>query len=437
MKGYFWRWLALCLLIQVSLALNYTEVFQLQEFPRHHDSFQGPASVTKVADYGGVKCSQIASCDFYSDVLLVVKLNPVRLLWLDQLLNFYGTGFPHIVFWSALRPGEKKVKWMRVGSRNVKVHLVDDNYGFCDHYTVAQSMILFPSFKGYLFLSDDVFFAFWKTLDWSKEVIWKQKPSTNPGAKVTDSEKKAVKEVQAMFPQLRNTVDPNKPLFAPTSGVYFVPRSATQKFIRLSAIFLLHRTYNEFGTPTILHYVDEGSTMYLRGKLVWGIKRVLSRRMISRPFIWYHPVRASGELFARLQHFVRGQQLTQTSSLGGDSMFSNLCMDCATWPVKLRRTKGLYHSCVADVTDTSCEQKELGSTAVAEWPQFREAAQIGGKVFVSPQRRNVTSPLELEHEGFWNQEITDFVFDKYLPRMNRTSHNGILVSAFPECCRLP
>ena len=60
------------------------------------DREASPPSFTSVSHYN-MSCTQGPSCRFFRDVLLVIKLNPVRLLWLDILLNFYGTGFPNIV----------------------------------------------------------------------------------------------------------------------------------------------------------------------------------------------------------------------------------------------------------------------------------------------------------------------------------------------------
>jgi hypothetical protein len=69
--------------------------------------------------HGDVTCKLPTSCAFYSDVLLVVKLNPVRLLWLDVLQRFYGRGMPNMVFFSSLRKGERHDgdgKYLGVGS---------------------------------------------------------------------------------------------------------------------------------------------------------------------------------------------------------------------------------------------------------------------------------------------------------------------------------
>ena len=60
----------------------------------------------KVSEYISpeLSCKFPKICSHFSNTLLVIKLNPVRLLWIDNLLKFYSLGFENIVFYA---PREK------------------------------------------------------------------------------------------------------------------------------------------------------------------------------------------------------------------------------------------------------------------------------------------------------------------------------------------
>ncbi len=405
--------------------------------------------------YYGVTCSQQESCEFFRDVLLIIKLNPTRLLWVDALLSFYGTGFPNIVFYSALRKGdESKEKWLRIGSRRVLIRLLDDNYGFCDHYTLADASQRFPTFRGYYFLSDDVLLMYWKLTLYDKKNIWKQKPSFNPKTdRIDPGTLAAIDELNTKYPTLRTSRTIN--IFAATSGSYYVPNYPwmIETFRHISEILLKHRSYNEWGTPLLLDLLEKFAekrigpaspqatqlnslpsfeVTFLRGKLAWGWKRILVKKMLARAYSWYHPVRASGELFTRLLILTQEKQLKATDSVGIE-IFTEKCLNCATFPPKWRQTKGLLHGCVVAKNPALCTQDDTR----ALWPKVHDAALIGGKVFVPDDRHSVNTDLELEHEGFWNKEITLFVYEKYYDWINQTIQKGRLISPYPVCCEEP
>lgn len=401
-------------------------------------------------------CKHTDVCSFYSDVLLVIKLNPVRILWVDLLLNFYGTGFPHIVFFSALRHGDPVLyRPITVGSRNTTVHLVEDNYGFCDHEVVAAASAWFPEYSGYLFLSDDVLFAFWKVIELSKDAIWRQ-PSKNRGIEeMTDSERRAVRDLASELPSVRAAFPaPARSFpFAPTSGIYFVPQSAAAAFRDVSAVLYRHRTYNEWGTPIVLAAAAAASgvrTLFIPGKLQWGKKRFFALKLMHRDRIWYHPVRASGETFLRLTlwiHRVREPMVAKTTFSVID-LYSDACLECATHPVNQFVKKGLYHSCreAPPHRQEMCPQvarsaHEVGTyTAVVVERSHLEGVPatqfVGGRVFVPRGWRGLQNPFELAHEGFWGREVTTEVYNSWLPSVNATVRKETLpfTLPFPQCC---
>ena len=425
---------SMLLLVSVCQASDW---YAFQQYPRKlEETLRSDEVSTARFHDSGLECTQVDACTFFRDVLLVVKMNPVRLLWLDPLLTLYSSGFLNIVFFSTLQKGDTSTeKWLPVGSRNATVFLVDDNYGFCDHHTVRMAMSKWPDFAGYIYLTDDLLFEFWKVVGYDKQKVWRQRPERFERAtmKLEEATKNAIRDILDSWPRLRAYIDPHKPSFAPTSGLYYVPRAHAAEFTKLSDKLLKHRTYNEWGVPTLLQLVDHGDYVSLSGKLVWGIKRHLARRYLSNPrHIWHHPVRANGELFVRILAAVRGGQHATAKLAGGwnaTSLFAP-CLECASYPLRHRRMKGLYHDCGV----TTFERCQGSGGAAALWPQLRSASLVGGAVVVPQERRDKMSPLELEHEGFWGKDITLFVFQSYYPSFNQTYCSSNLLKSYPMCC---
>lgn len=423
-----------------------------------HDSPSARTFTTPAAELG-VKCLHGESCTFYSDVLLVVKLNPTRILWADALLQFYGTGFQHIVFFSALKRNDtSRHKYLRVGAYNIEVHLLDDNYGFCDHETVARASEWWPDFAGYLFLSDDVLFEFWKLFGASKHSVWKQNPQWRPESLMTASERRAVAQLEREHPSLLSRIrrkgqDAFVYPFAATSGVYFVPTAAVRTFRLVSSTLMAHRTYNEWGTPIALLGAQSASAeehVTLKGRLIWGKKRLQAlRTMLQSHHTWYHPVRASSETFARMLHWIRSAENVRKDSLISAKVLFASCFVCATHRPELILKKGLYHSCkAAESAETGALCRSERGRAEDNWdlttrdnmamtaPKLSTGglSMIGGNVHVPRTWIGVANPLEVDHEGFWGKDVTDYVFRTYYPMLNRSHIAGL--GRYPQCCVL-
>jgi hypothetical protein len=387
--------------------------------------------------HGDVTCKLPTSCAFYSDVLLVVKLNPVRLLWLDVLQRFYGRGMPNMVFFSSLRKGERHDgdgKYLGVGQYNTTVHLVEDNYGFCDHFTVVRSMEMWPGkYRGYVFLSDDVMLQFWRLTALSKDHVWRQPPVFGErAAKIAYG-----KDLLAAVAEIRaaghgSNLDESLLPFAPTSGIYYVPASVAPVFGAVSRVLLKHRTYNEYGTPVALHTVSGKDFTALPGALVWGKRRLRLRNLLTPKDLWQHPVRATGEVFARANLFVYSVRDLAPADALTDDIFTATCLSCATYPSAGRKMKALLHSCVA-VPSTRCTETPAAVVA-REWPEVGKPETIAGRVVVDAARRLNKCPLELQHEGFWGPAITSFIFEEHYPHLNRSWTHGAILGPFPQCC---
>jgi hypothetical protein len=399
------------------------------------------------------ECKHRESCAFFADVLLVVKLNPVRVPWVDLLLNYYSTGFPNIVFFSALRRSDATVyRPLTTGCRNTTIHMVEDNYGFCDHEVVAAASAWYPNYKGYLFLSDDVLLSFWKLTKLSKDAVWRQ-PSKQRGVEeMTESERRAMLHVAIELPRVRRVFPSGTTRFpfAATSGVYYVPSVVMPDFRAVSAILYKHRTYNEWGTPIVLTASSEANgvaTVNIAGKLQWGRKRFFAVKTLLRDRVWYHPVRASSESFMRMTLWAHSiPLLTASTKVSVRDLFSAHCLECSTHPHDLVIKKGLYHSCReapvqlrAQCPRVATDEGEFSTytAAVAERSRIDgvpATTLVGGRVVVPPDRRGASNPFELSHEGFWGGDVTQDVYTRWLPSLNWSSCIAPYSMPFPQCC---
>lgn len=236
--------------------------------------------------------------------------------------------------------------------------------------------------------------------------------------------------------------------FASTSGIYYLPRVGyvLERFANVSAILMRHRTYNEWGTPIAIsaaqtmmvspHAAADGA-VHLKGKLVWGAKRFKARRAVRNEHLeWYHPVKANGETFARYTlwlYHIPSKKLRAGTSPVHEDLFQP-CLNCATHPQGVIARKGLYHSCFLDaVACPSLPTFDDYTKKVVEEGRLRvpSISFVGGRVIVPRDRRMEPNPLELDHEGFWGAEVTDFVFQTYYKRLNDTTQRGELLSRYP------
>jgi hypothetical protein len=448
---------------------------------------------------GALECVVPAACAHFARTLLVVKLNPVRLLWLDALLRFYSAGFPHIAFYAPSRKtpaggpaGDHSTAkgWALVGQYDTMVRFVPDNYGFCDHETVADAMTLngpaingsaAPYFTGYIFLSDDVLLQFWRLPSEAKLDLSRAYHQTFHKGTIERSPNHAaaLEELFVALPHLKSVVNAKDPPFGSTVGVYYVPHAMALAFTTASRIHLRHSTYNEWGTPLVLTAADEGKYLPLRGKLIWGPKRHYARRVFNHAdHVWQHPVRASSETFARATHFLyttivplsqqqKGQPEYPATlpRLDSGAMFDAPCLRCAAHPIEQRAMKSLFHSCVAlDASVCTCGRgvdvpkgtrgggaNATGGTRslralsqrqlVEAWPKLpggnRAAPLIGGCVAAAGAAAVVEEFVcewELAHEGFWNDGTVRAVYDELIPSLRAMRRSSLAWQPFPRCC---
>ena len=417
-----------------------------------------PPSPTAVAAYN-VTCTQRPSCTFFSDVLLVVKLKPTRLLWLDLLLNFYGTGFPHIVFFSSLRKGDTADgKYLTIGTRDVKVHLVDDNYGLADHETVAAAMRKWPGrFAGFFYLSDDVLLQFWKLLMYDKRGSWrvpyqlastrrKQLSTVVIPSTVLDVMQRIASDAR-IAEHVARRVSQQSPPYSHINGAFYVPSFVEQSFVLLSSILRSAHCPNAYGTQLLLTYTDEGFTrQIIPGQ--FADRRNLQARHLLRDatLTWYWPVRASSETFARFMLVVHeSTRLSPRDHFPADVLFRRACMNCAKYPPTLAAKRGgPFHSCFA-IDPEYCGASMVGEgggkgkakerkrrVLVAE--TLPEVAVGGGNVYVPPDRMFVRSPLERDSDVVSGHE--EAIFDTLYGLRNVTKCTARILSRFPRCCRM-
>jgi hypothetical protein len=479
--------LHLSFVLSISIDDLSTPLQFIQRNKHVHPNLKTTTNVSSISN-GNLRCKMPKTCEFFKNTLLVIKLNPVRLLWLDTLLRFYSLGFQNIVFFAPLEKKDsvdqnRKMEYLRVGEYDTPVHLVDDNYGFCDHETIAKSMQLYGNdLDGFFFLSDDVLMQFWRFagggFDLSK--YWRQQP-TRGKIQRTPNHDAAWDDVIALFPDLKSTLPASRDAapFASTSGIYFVPTPRgsvvgdedKRRFIAISGILNRHRTYNEWGTPFLLECVSRGAFQVLRGKLVWGTKRHFVTRIPQLKNLWFHPVRAGSELFARVEALVNARLGDEADAgrripeLDHSNVFSaEFCFDCATYPLEQRNMKSLLHSCVLvknpDVEDDeggsffvdTCNQKPSQQQQVEAikklWPIMggeNVAKFLTGPTFrVRKNRDKIPNAFELNHEGFWNEKVVREVFYETYPKFywkgegegedSKKKMSSPFWKSYPECC---
>jgi len=225
------------------------------------------------------------------DVLLVVHYNHPYYESMEFIKNLYSSIYPNIVFY-----GEKKAQ---------DVIEITTHIGFFFSRVVADALVRFPDYKGYLFLQDDVLMNYWNYSNLDKEKIWFSislytpqmdiPPSwdTNYNRKRASEEfyyakadgsdsddwywwKKpsglhpAMRAFRRLKPKDRLILERNigsNRLAAMVCDMFYLPKKFSQDAIRLSKIF--KNVFCEISIPTMLNCLDDISNWELL-KALWG-----------------------------------------------------------------------------------------------------------------------------------------------------------------------
>eukprot|EP01062_Namystynia_karyoxenos_P045821 TRINITY_DN34134_c0_g1_i2.p1 TRINITY_DN34134_c0_g1~~TRINITY_DN34134_c0_g1_i2.p1 ORF type:complete len:411 (+),score=31.90 TRINITY_DN34134_c0_g1_i2:102-1334(+) len=366
-----------------------------------HAAGAGLPAPEELLGHGPVPCTQRLSCSFFDDILVVVHFNPIRLEWVDPVLDFVGAFALHP---NATRQGRAALDYLYVGRRGTRVHLVDSREGQCDHHDVAVAMRLYPAFTGYLSLShEDLLLSFWNLAEpgrLAKGAVWRQRPDRVDKRRIRGSgetpQVAAIRRAMSRFSVSDAHRAGNPALtMAPCSGVYYVPRSVAAKFTEYSSYLWAVSSYQEIATPILLGAVTEAPYLSLHGRLDWGRRRQRYRRHFVMGLDFMHPVRCNSELWARLTAAAaRGEQLNRTPP---HDLWTR-CFRCDEYPEALWASKGRLHSC---------------SEGCGEAPP-PALGTLGPDVgVVSVRRRAVLPPGEDAHEGFWTPDARARMFARF------------------------
>eukprot|EP01062_Namystynia_karyoxenos_P027706 TRINITY_DN2118_c0_g5_i2.p1 TRINITY_DN2118_c0_g5~~TRINITY_DN2118_c0_g5_i2.p1 ORF type:complete len:598 (+),score=104.06 TRINITY_DN2118_c0_g5_i2:138-1796(+) len=142
--------------------------------------------------HSGERCTQQPSCGFFSDVLVLLHINPQRFEWVDPLVQLNTRFLPHLVLFSLIHPrsiARNVSAWSKVhfagypeeaipeaernrvldvlyiGPRRTRVWLVDSRgQSQGDHHEVTVAHRLWPDYRGYLSWQDDDALVSWWTM---------------------------------------------------------------------------------------------------------------------------------------------------------------------------------------------------------------------------------------------------------------------------------
>eukprot|EP01061_Rhynchopus_euleeides_P043855 TRINITY_DN7667_c0_g1_i4.p1 TRINITY_DN7667_c0_g1~~TRINITY_DN7667_c0_g1_i4.p1 ORF type:complete len:194 (+),score=33.83 TRINITY_DN7667_c0_g1_i4:84-665(+) len=118
-------------------------------------------------------CVQRATCSYFSDILVIIHLNPQRFDWVEPVLNFALKFVPHVMLTSI--PESDKMRNMSsqeqrayldhlvIGDKRRYVHLIDNGFGLTGaHHDIVKAMQLYPNYTGYLYWAhEDALPGFW------------------------------------------------------------------------------------------------------------------------------------------------------------------------------------------------------------------------------------------------------------------------------------
>eukprot|EP01062_Namystynia_karyoxenos_P056241 TRINITY_DN47210_c0_g1_i1.p1 TRINITY_DN47210_c0_g1~~TRINITY_DN47210_c0_g1_i1.p1 ORF type:complete len:620 (+),score=146.54 TRINITY_DN47210_c0_g1_i1:108-1862(+) len=406
----------------------------------------------------GDPCQQEQSCKFFADVLVIIHINPQRTEWVDHIVHFAALFVPHLVLFSVIpssmvrnKTDEERydrIELLWVGHGPTKVHMVDSHmqiYG--DHHDLATAMRLWPGFRGYLaWEHEDALIAWWniaapgrfdKSRPWHQPIERRLVPGNTQecgawfgklprgfvptplrryrrsgqncqfGGSVAASNnwQKAVPGVERIA--AINSTDAARLLPGLTQGavLYYTPAWARRKILQYSRVLWEGEVYNEFAVPLLLTAACDGTAPSLfTGLNVWPDPPGRYQSVLEWRWHWdfLHPVRAVGELWARVTHEARTRQIPPAERYAGidaarpvigrikqeapDPLWTG-CFTCDEYPTDgpyRQERKGRFHSCSPGCSDPG--------SAVA--PSARNGV-------VQVRRSGVIYPGELEHEGFW------------------------------------
>ena len=438
--------------------------------PQHHQQQQRDVPSRVIHSRN---CTQAKTCAYFSDILVVIHLNPQRFEWLELVLDFallfvpnvMVTTIPDVAVTRNLTFAEKRayLDHLVLGPKNRYVHVIENGFGLTgDHHDVVKAMQLYPDYKGYFYWAhEDGLPGFWNMVRYDKETVWhqpvepafsfshqlplcplKHRKHMKFGTRVKQGSRHCVvamlpheaRDWNALRPALariRNDSEADYKRVIPgvtfAAPMYYAPRTTMSRFVRYSAYLYDVRGVNEWADHVVLRAAaneGKGSSL-MKAVNTWPDQ---GRFQSVQEFSWSndvtHPVRPCAELYLRVSNVARRVQIhSMLPTLLADEKLEKARLPAPSGPLV---PGGLWSTCY------TCDAYPLaGGFTRQRKGRFHTCsegcADEGGAVnmttyngVVQVRREDATPPEELEFEGFWSARSQSLFFARYAA-LNRSS----------------
>lgn len=224
----------------------------------------------------------------FENTLLIINYNHPYYQTIPFLEKIYSPVFPHIVFY-----GENS---------HHQVIAIDHNKGFWGHNVIADAMIRFPDFDGYICIQDDCLMNFWNFARLDKNKIWFNPFTIIPRDTAYSSwqwwntpyGKKALNQALDKLPasslqRLESNIGKNNIGYGWSDFVY-IPARLASKYIELCDCFNNPQVFVELAIPNILLCLDEKKNKWEELFALWGLSCFED---YSPNYDWVHPFKFS------------------------------------------------------------------------------------------------------------------------------------------------
>lgn len=238
----------------------------------------------------------IAYCQAYdsahNNILLVVNYNWPFYHTIAHIEAFYKDFFPNIVFY-----GPK---------RGNGVHVLVNYYWYFAYRILADAMIRYPDYDGYLYINDDVMLNLWNFDRFDSNKIWFVWLKPIAWAYASRSKDwcwwKSSMGSSAIRPCLQDLPDLYKKNYIENMGqnnlthggsdVLYIPQRLRTDYINLAHFFYDYRVILEIAMPSIcccLESIDRWEIF--NAKYLWGPEQKKLFDLYSKELDYIHPVK--------------------------------------------------------------------------------------------------------------------------------------------------
>jgi hypothetical protein len=224
----------------------------------------------------------------FSRTLLIINYNHPYYDSIEYLRDIYSPTFPHIVFY-----GEQP---------HPQVIQNRHHFGWFSHNIIADAMIRWPDFEGYLCVQDDCFMNFWNYGRFDRDKIWLHFNEFHLNLETDETHewiwwnetcgRASLRKMYSLLPEpYKGTLIQNLGLNCVVGGaadMVYIPGRLKKDFITIAPFF--RKVFVELAIPTMLSCLDDRKEWECM-KLFWGCGE-LQPHYFSE-FDWLHPIKFS------------------------------------------------------------------------------------------------------------------------------------------------